>query len=144
MNEQELRIAVESAFKQAQKEKIPSNELRELLKFTDNARAWGGLCFKMMRLNILQKTNDVPMKIGGSKFFYYALVKTPSQIEEETKKKFVIFNEETMKFEKVDGEIELELRINNLLEKDDYALEIYQLVEVAKPKRIIGRNRIDL
>lgn len=55
---------------------------------------------------------------------------------------FIIFNEATLTYEKVVGEVELERIIVSLLEKEDYSLEIYKLSEIAKPERIIGRKKV--
>lgn len=143
MNEKELRVAVESAFKKANKKKMLSYELRELLNLAGTSPSrWANMCGRMMQYKIIQKTNDLPSKEKGSQFFYYELVSSPKEKPEEIKKKFVLFNKETMIFEKIEGEVDLDLRIKTLLEKDNHTLEIYQLVEVAEPKRIIGRQRV--
>lgn len=61
---------------------------------------------------------------------------------DSTPEKFIIFNVTKNKFETAIDEAALEQRIEDLLARDDYKLQIYHLTEVAQPERKIARRRI--
>lgn len=61
---------------------------------------------------------------------------------DSTPAKFLIVNVTTNKFEAAIDEVALEKRIEDLLARDDYKLQIYQLTEVAEPERKIARKKV--
>jgi hypothetical protein len=65
MNKQELRSKVQESYKKVNKDRMLSNELRELLGFTEDGKARGGLIFRLMRENIVEKDSDKPVRDGA-------------------------------------------------------------------------------
>lgn len=148
MNEQELRLVIEEAYKQVNKDRMLSSELKELLNFAGDGKAWGGLIFRLMREKIIEKDSEKPVRNGTQRYHYYKLLNKSLKKEEveETKEKsnefiFVIFNETTSEFVKAKGDSELNEKIESILAKEDSVLRIFRASEVAK--RTISRDKIN-
>lgn len=135
MNVDQLRSVLEEAFQTIGKEKVPTNELKELIGSSFTKQEWGGLIVRLTANKILAKDIAPQLKIGKQRFNYYRLVPNVAEVGNPQAKKedtYFIFNETTKESEIISGEIELNKKINSLLKGTDYELRIFKEVSRAK------------
>lgn len=130
-----LRSVLEEAFKKLGKDKLPTNELKELLGSELSKQEWGGLIVRLTTSKILVKDVCGPLKVGKQRFNYYKLVpqsNEPQKPQESKSLTYIIFNETTKDSERVSGEAELTERVNALLAESNFELSIFKQVSKVK------------
>lgn len=135
IDKNQLRFTVEEAFRKAGKDKMSSNEIKELLGSSYTKQQFGGFIVRLTSDKVLVKDSAEPLKVGKQRFNYYRLV--PKELNTEQQKTikediYIIFNETTQDSEKISGQIELNKRVNEILDGNNFELSIFKQVSKVK------------